>query len=180
MDASIIHELVINYFGNSARSMLDKIKQGAETQMLINVKNTNNPEYDVSHFETIEKNIIVVTKFSTPVWLISFILFTVLHVRSAILYQKRNNSGRQHRRRTGGGGEEILQQANLHSPMVDRCRTPSGHHFSSIIVLTDFIWLIFHSVCLSVSSLSKFLHGMFPYLSTYVLLFTQNLVSTAN
>ena len=67
MDASIIHELVINYFGNSARSMLDKIKQGAETQMLINVKNTNNPEYDVSHFETIEKNTIVVTKFSTPV-----------------------------------------------------------------------------------------------------------------
>ena len=40
MDASIIHVLVINYFRNSTRSMLDKIKQGPRTQMLINVKNT--------------------------------------------------------------------------------------------------------------------------------------------
>lgn len=53
VDASIIHELVISYFGNAARSMLEKIKQGAETQVPINGKNTSNPEYDVSYFEAI-------------------------------------------------------------------------------------------------------------------------------
>ena len=53
VDASILHELVINYFGNAARSMVEKIKVGAETQALIDVKNTNNPKYDVSYFEAI-------------------------------------------------------------------------------------------------------------------------------
>ena len=53
IDASILHELVISYFGTNVNTMLQKIILGAETQELINAQNANNAKYDVSFFEAI-------------------------------------------------------------------------------------------------------------------------------
>ena len=48
---------------------------------------------------------------------------------------------------------------------------------SFLVTLYDFI--MFHYVFLSLVLLSKFLSGMLPHSSSYALLLTQNLVSTA-
>lgn len=53
IDSSMIHEMVISYFGTNAKTMFDIVNLGAETQELINASNTNNPKYDVSYFEAI-------------------------------------------------------------------------------------------------------------------------------
>ena len=45
IDSSMIHEMVISYFGTNANTMFNIVNLGAETQELINASNTNGLYY---------------------------------------------------------------------------------------------------------------------------------------
>lgn len=50
ISASMVHEMVIDYFGESASNFLEKVQSGAEPRLLNKAQNTTNPEYNVSYY----------------------------------------------------------------------------------------------------------------------------------
>lgn len=49
ISATMVHEMVINYFGETASNFLEKVKSGDEPRLLNKAQNTTNPEYSVSY-----------------------------------------------------------------------------------------------------------------------------------
>lgn len=84
ISATMVHEMVINHFGEAASHFLDKVKSGDAPRLLNKAQNTTNPEYNVSYNPEIATHYTILYFNS-----LSFArIFAVLHIRPHVLCEE--------------------------------------------------------------------------------------------